>query len=393
MPKASRKIDLHNRCSSHPAIVVFFDIVGFTKRNEHKQMELILSFVDGLRKICSNPGRMFASIKQCPPDTLFSPTGDGVAVAFWGEHIVPKKAEKALELVERVMDWSYDHGVRVRCGLHSGALLIYEDINNSVSFCGEPINVAKRIMDLGDDHILCSNTAFNQHLEDALRNRKWTYDNEFTIYHVKHSERVYVRNLFKRKKNREYGNRKPPSHYLSGRFEFEPQFSMVQSDIINARNMDCVAITATKLLRKMASYIRNDEFVKQIKWKRLSFYLPSKDLLPHIVEQTHLATRKKQYAESYRILKELDRRSKGRWNLRLYTLDFLPRIGLLGCDYANQGRGKLRVVFYLAGKDADKSPTADFQHPGRAFLNGSDYEIFCKQLEFIHNKGKRTAIK
>ena len=84
MAKGARKDVLDYRCLTQASIVLFFDIVGFTRRKKQDQIRLILGFVEQLRLVCNTAGRMFREITQSPPHTLISPSGDGVAIALWG---------------------------------------------------------------------------------------------------------------------------------------------------------------------------------------------------------------------------------------------------------------------------------------------------------------------
>jgi hypothetical protein len=84
-------------------------------------------------------------------DALRLPTGDGAALVFFDD---PQKAALCAEAIARE---ATDRGIRLRMGLHSGPVHRVTDINQHESVSGAGINIAQRVMAVGDaGHILFS---------------------------------------------------------------------------------------------------------------------------------------------------------------------------------------------------------------------------------------------
>ena len=146
----------------------------------------------------------------------------------------------------------------MRCGIYSGALIVYTGIGGRTEFCGEAVNSAKRIMDVADDHILCSVSTLKKYKNKTLINHGWI-NQKPKMYYVKHLDRVHVTNIYKsRRKKAIYGRKTPPDKYLSEKFRYARQkLKGKQNDILKANKLCCVAITAVGFLQliKKASQI------------------------------------------------------------------------------------------------------------------------------------------
>jgi class 3 adenylate cyclase len=162
--------------------VLFLDIVSYSKLPMVRQTEMLRVLEDCVR----STGEFVRASKA---ETLISlPTGDGMALAFFGGAISHVRC--ALELAKALKQHP---GLELRMGLHSGAVHRIRDINSSRNVAGGGINTAQRVMDCGDaGHILLSKTVANVLLElggweDKLR--------DLGEVEVKHGVPVHLYNL------------------------------------------------------------------------------------------------------------------------------------------------------------------------------------------------------
>ena len=82
------------------------------------------------------------------------PTGDGMALVFFGDAEAPVRC--ALELSRALR---HSPRIQLRMGIHTGPVYRVADINANRNVAGGGINIAQRVMDCGDaGHILVSAT-------------------------------------------------------------------------------------------------------------------------------------------------------------------------------------------------------------------------------------------
>src|SRR5206468_1559809 len=83
--------------------------------------------------------------------------------------------------------------LRLRMGIHTGPVSTLTDVNDRSNIAGAGINIAQRVMDLGDaGHILLSKRA----AEDLIQYRQWQpYLHDLGEVEVKHGINVAIVNL------------------------------------------------------------------------------------------------------------------------------------------------------------------------------------------------------
>lgn len=132
--------------------VLFFDTVNFTNLSETEQLKV----VQHLQEIVLELPEVRA--KREREELVLIPTGDGMAVVFFGNGEGPLRS--AIELSLRLRAHAK---FEVRMGLHSGPAFRYRDVNGEWNVSGEGINLASRVMDLGEGgHILLSRAAVDR---------------------------------------------------------------------------------------------------------------------------------------------------------------------------------------------------------------------------------------
>src|SRR5205809_3120498 len=126
--------------------VLFIDIVGYSKLLITQQSEQMPT----LREIVRGTAQFRTA--EAEGKLLRLPTGDGGALVFRTSPEAPVRC--ALEISKALKKHP---DLRVRMGIHSGAVNVITDLNEQANIAGAGINIAQRIMDRGDPgHILLS---------------------------------------------------------------------------------------------------------------------------------------------------------------------------------------------------------------------------------------------
>jgi TolB-like protein/Tfp pilus assembly protein PilF len=163
--------------------VLFIDIVGYSKlliNQQSEQMQTLREIVRGTEQFRT---------AEAEDKLLRLPTGDGGALVFRTSPEAPVRC--ALEINKELKKHPE---LRVRIGIHSGAVNEITDLNEQANIAGAGINIAQRIMDCGDaGHILLS-----RHVaEDLEQYRQWQpYLHDLGECEVKHGVRVHAVNFY-----------------------------------------------------------------------------------------------------------------------------------------------------------------------------------------------------
>lgn len=176
------------------AHVLFMDIVGYSKSLMDDQTERLQKLQDVVRN---------TQEFQCAQATdalLRLPTGDGMALSFFGDAEAPVRC--AVE-ISRALKRHPE--IELRMGVHSGLVFRMSDINANMNVAGGGINIAQRVMDCGDaGHILLSKRV----ADDLVQLARWAKDlHDLGETEVKHRVRLHVFNLY----NDEIGNSNIPA--------------------------------------------------------------------------------------------------------------------------------------------------------------------------------------
>ncbi|MFA6970601.1 MAG: adenylate/guanylate cyclase domain-containing protein [Gallionella sp.] len=134
------------------AAVLFFDIVGYTKQPDSRQLELKQQF----NQLVTNS---LASLDA--GERIILDTGDGAAIGFL-QH--PTDAlESAIHFRASLLaNKHFDYpDLRVRIGIHLGPVSLVKDMNGQINMLGDGINSAQRVMSFaGKDQIYVSRAFF-----------------------------------------------------------------------------------------------------------------------------------------------------------------------------------------------------------------------------------------
>jgi TolB-like protein/class 3 adenylate cyclase len=182
------------------AYVLFIDIVGYSKLlidQQRRLLELLNEIVRGTEQF----RKAEASYRL-----ITIPTGDGMALVFYNTPEAP--VECALEISRAAREHPE---LKLRMGVHSGAVSGVVDVSGRANIAGAGINIAQRVMDCGDaEHILLSKHVAED-LEQLGHWKKHLHD--LGEAEVKHGSRVSVVNLY----TEELGNPEVPQKFLQAR--------------------------------------------------------------------------------------------------------------------------------------------------------------------------------
>jgi len=164
------------------AHVLFTDLVGYSKLTIDEQT-LLLQYLQEVVSATESFQRAQASNQL-----LRLPTGDGMALVFFGDPLLPVKC--AVDVARALRSRPE---IKLRMGVHTGPVQRLSDINQNVNVSGGGINMAQRVMDCGEaGHILLS-----RNVADVLSQLKeWSqYLQDWGEQEVKHGVKVHIFNL------------------------------------------------------------------------------------------------------------------------------------------------------------------------------------------------------
>jgi adenylate cyclase len=163
--------------------VLFIDIVGYSKLLIDDQRELQQQLNQIVR------GTEQFHLAEAAGKLVRLPTGDGMALVFFTSPEDPGKC--ALAISESLQNHPQ---LRLRMGINTGPVSGVADVNDKSNIAGAGINMAQRVMDLGDaGHILLSKRAG----EDLAQYRRWKpHLHDLGEIEVKHGAKISIVNLY-----------------------------------------------------------------------------------------------------------------------------------------------------------------------------------------------------
>lgn len=165
------------------AHVLFTDIVAYSQLPMDTQEQVLRQLQDLVR------GTMEFARAQGMGQLISLPTGDGMALVFFGDAEAPARCAFELSRGLRLQS-----GIQLRMGIHTGPVYRVADINANRNVAGGGINMAQRVMDCGDaGHILVS-SAVADVLGQVSTWRQALHD--LGEAEVKHGVRVRIYNLY-----------------------------------------------------------------------------------------------------------------------------------------------------------------------------------------------------
>ena len=165
------------------AHVLFIDIVAYSALPADRQRLAVRILQDAIG--CTSDYARSQDSEQL----IVLPTGDGAALVFFRDAEAPARC--SLELAQCLRD---EDAFQVRMGIHTGPVYRIADINANRNVTGGGINLAQRVMELGDaGHILVSKTVADI-LSEVSTWRECLHD--LGRAEVKHGAWVHIFNLY-----------------------------------------------------------------------------------------------------------------------------------------------------------------------------------------------------
>jgi class 3 adenylate cyclase len=165
------------------AHVLFIDIVAYSTLPVDGQRRAIRNLQDAISGTSD-----YARYLQ-RDQLIVLPTGDGAALVFFRDVEAPVRC--ALELAARLQQ---EAQVPVRMGIHTGSVYRVADINANRNVAGGGINMAQRVMDMGDaGHILLSKMVADMLAEVSTWHERL---HDLGEAEVKHGAQVHLFNLY-----------------------------------------------------------------------------------------------------------------------------------------------------------------------------------------------------
>lgn len=193
--------------------VVFSDIVGYSNRKSSIQKEVIDNFTKINKNALEILSQKYIKYAQennlnIDKDIIKIPTGDGLAIIFpfEGLHSIH------LDFARIVLEKNHEHNISNNCerfedqgwcnchdnfnlriGLSEGKGIIYKDITENYNVAGKVINMASRVMDLGDaNSILITKEAYENIIDMTS---DVTLEDDFEVFEeirIKHGMKLNI---------------------------------------------------------------------------------------------------------------------------------------------------------------------------------------------------------
>jgi class 3 adenylate cyclase len=165
------------------AHVLFMDLVGYSSLPMDEQTRFLSELQEVVR--ATDDFRR----AEAKGELISLPTGDGMALVFFHNPVAPIRC--AVDISRALRNRRH---LKLRMGIHSGAVYRVQDINAHNNVAGSGINMAQRVMDAGDaGHILLSST-----MAELLKEiRQWSSAiHDLGPCEVKHGVRIHLYNFF-----------------------------------------------------------------------------------------------------------------------------------------------------------------------------------------------------
>ncbi len=174
--------------------VMAFDIISYSLRQADVQKQMI----QVLNHFAKTAIREIRG-EGAEQSVIYLPTGDGMILVFQDRPETLVSITFAVQKKVRAYNKTRTSSDRFefRTGLHAGQVFKYSDVNENLNFAGNGINLAQRVMSLGDAwHILATREGY-----EAMGNTDMyihPYFKSLGTYQVKHGVGIEVYNVHSR---------------------------------------------------------------------------------------------------------------------------------------------------------------------------------------------------
>lgn len=376
------------------ATILFTDVEGFSRRPTAEQHRLI----EGLTREVEHEIRSLLRPALGPPAVIALPTGDGMALAFLHEAEPRWNRATLLSLALRLLRWAHGSGLRLRIGLHVGAVQLVNDINGRSNVCGDTINYAQRVMDAANgQQVLFSEEAFREYigppdtvldgapLPDGVRAH---FRGPFEVF-AKHRVQIPVYAMVPEPEQPYWSDGDPVAkHLMAVELTTLPKTIVPLAEfgerLARAERVALIQLTGGQLLGFLERGLAGDAEGIRLSPSLRRFWV----FMPHPDTYRGL-----QLGATYAIPESVEKMAN-RWRQFLTTLgQRLPRVetklGLfhqppfLGASFLDWDRpgGRIHVSPYVWGVPAQECPGYDLEWLGRR--PSAIYETYVRGLEYL----------
>ncbi len=139
-------------------IIVYLDLVGYSKNNEPIQITFFKNFQRELHHI------LYEDIIK--NDCILIPTGDGMIIGIKNNQDFDYL--KSIYLVIEITKWAHSKDSKLRSSIHVGDVNLLVDINKNKNIVGNTINDAARMLSgADDDSIIVSKSFYDKYLRSG----------------------------------------------------------------------------------------------------------------------------------------------------------------------------------------------------------------------------------
>jgi TolB-like protein/class 3 adenylate cyclase/Flp pilus assembly protein TadD len=235
--------ELRTNLHLQTAHVLFVDIVGYSKLLVNEQREVVEQLNQAVRKT-----PQFRK-SEAAGQLIRIPVGDGMALVFFQSPEEPVHC--AMEIAEALKKYPR---IQVRMGIHSGPVDRVKDVNDRINIAGVGMNIAQRVMDLGDGgHILLTRRIAADLSEDAYWHQ---HLHDLGEVELKHGVKVGIANLY----TEEVGNPQSPEKIKASRKKDLPSAALAAINVFARSRRGQLAIALLVLaigvgLWKLSSWV------------------------------------------------------------------------------------------------------------------------------------------
>jgi hypoxanthine phosphoribosyltransferase len=212
--------------------VVFSDTVAYSQRKSTVQKKVIENFTKLNQDTLNNLSINYSDYAQENSVSIYNdiikiPTGDGLAVIFPFQGLQSIHLDFAIMLLEEVHKHNIENDCKffkengwcnchdnfnLRIGLSEGKGIIYKDLNGNYNVAGNVINMASRVMSLGDNNSIILTEEAYKYVTDMTEDT--ILEKNFKLYkdiEIKHGVKL---NIYQYCPEYAYINNKPSKNLI-----------------------------------------------------------------------------------------------------------------------------------------------------------------------------------
>lgn len=378
------------------AIILFTDIVSFSKEATAGQLQLIEGLTTEVRE---STGDYISR-----DEAIALPTGDGLAIAFLNYSGNTAILSKLFELTLRLHKWAQSKStatnpVSLRIGIHLGPLEFITDINGRKNICGYTVNLAQRVMDAANPRqTLLSADAFEQLIgraTSALTSSPFSdkfiakFEGPIDLY-AKHGLQINVYKLILDPAQEYYSNDDPVAKHLMlvGLTPLPKEIVGSFSERVSkAHDIAFIQLTGDRFIAKWEA--GEIKFSSQL--RRFWVFMPAPDTYETLkLESPHASAEfVRECVQKWRDFFVKLRKEFPKAELKLGLFFEPPYYGASLIDWDEPG-GRIHVSPYVWGIAAPDCPGYDVEWIGRR--RPEIYYRYVRGLEYLHCKTKNTLL-